>query len=117
MADLRHIELYESGDVTVVHFKDRKIIEDLGIQELGQELCGLVDRNHRTKLCLNFSNVDFLSSGVLGQLITLDKKIKARQGALKLCCIQPAIMEVFSITQLNKVFDIYRNEADALAAF
>ncbi|GAB6167252.1 hypothetical protein JCM19992_32520 [Thermostilla marina] len=117
MTDLRHIELHDSGDVTVVHFKDRKIIEDLSIQELAYELFRLVEQENRKKLLLNFANVDFLSSGMLGQLMSLEKKVKAHDGVLKLCCIQPAIMEVFTITQLDAVFDIYPTEADALAAF
>ena len=43
MPEYRHIEVNEVGDVTVVRFRDRKLIEDIRIQELGQELFGLVD--------------------------------------------------------------------------
>lgn len=117
MAGLRRLETNEIDDVTVVHFRDQKIIEDLGIQELGQELFHLVEEEERLKLVLNFSSVDFLSSAALGKLITLDKKVKARGGTLKLCNIRPEIYEVFAITRLNRLFDIREDEADALAAF
>ena len=117
MAGQRRLEVNEVGEVTVVHFRDQKIIEDLGIQELGQELFHLVEVDNRKKLVLNFSSVDFLSSAALGKLITLDKKIKARDGVLKLCNIRPEIYEVFAITRLNRLFDIKDDEADALAAF
>ena len=66
---------------------------------------------------LNFSNVEFLSSAALGKLITLDKKVKANGGRLKLSNIRPEIYEVFAITKLNKLFDIKDEEADALSAF
>ena len=72
---------------------------------------------NRKKLVLNFSSVDFLSSAALGKLITLDKKMKAKSGKLKLCNIRPEIYEVFAITRLNRLFDIKDEEADALAAF
>jgi len=117
MAEHRHLEVSEVGEITVVHFRDQKIIEDLGIQELGQELFDLVQVENRNKLVLNFSSVDFLSSAALGKLITLDKKIKAQGGVLKLCNIRPEIYEVFAITRLNRLFDIKEDEAEALAAF
>lgn len=117
MPEYRHIEVNEVGDVTVVRFRDRKLIEDIRIQELGQELFGLVDGENRDKLLLNFSQVEFLSSSALGKLITLDKKMKAGDGSMKLSNIRPEIFEVFNITKLDRLFDIRDDEADALAAF
>ena len=117
MAEYRRIEVNEVGDVTVVRFRDRKIIEDINIQELGQELFQLVDQEHLRRLLLNFSSVEFLSSSALGKLITLEKKVKAAGGDLKLSNIRPEIYEVFTITKLNRLFDIRDDEADALAAF
>jgi anti-sigma B factor antagonist len=117
MSAYRRLEVNEVGDVTVVHFRDQKIIEDLRIQELGQELFQLVEMEKRKKLVLNFSSVDFLSSAALGKLITLDKKVKANSGVMKLCSIRAEIYEVFAITKLNRLFDIRRDEGDALAAF
>ena len=117
MAEYRRLTVDEVGDVTVVHFRDQKILDDLNIQELGQELARLVEVENRKKLLLNFSSVEFLSSAALGKLITLDKKVKAAEGMLKLCNIQPQTYEVFAITKLNRLFDIKEDEADALAAF
>lgn len=117
MAGYRRVEVNEVGEITVVGFRDQKIIEDLSIQELGQELFQLVEADQRKKILLNFSSVDFLSSAALGKLITLDKKVKANKGVLKLCNIRAEIYEVFAITKLNRLFDIKDDEADALAAF
>jgi anti-sigma B factor antagonist len=117
MAGYRRLDLNEVGDVTVVRFRDHKIVEDLNIQELGREMLNLVEVERRGKLLLNFSSVDFLSSAALGKLITLDKKMKAHGGVLKLSNIKPEIFEVFEITRLNRLFDIKDDEADALAAF
>lgn len=113
----RHLDLAQVGDVTVVRFRDHKIIEDINIQELGQELFRLVESDGRERLLLDFSAVDFLSSAALGKLITLDKKMKAHGGKLKLSNIRPEIYEVFAITRLNRLFDIRKDEAEALAAF
>jgi anti-sigma B factor antagonist len=117
MPGLRRLEVNQIGEVTVVHFRDQKIIEDMGIQELGQELYHLVEAEGCTKVVLNFASVDFLSSAALGKLITLEKKVKTRGGTLRLCNICPEIYEVFDITRLNRLFDIRKDQADALAAF
>jgi anti-sigma B factor antagonist len=117
MTAYRHQVINEVGDVTVVHFRDSRITDDLNIQELGQELFHLVETEKRKKLVLNFAAVDFLSSAALGKLITLERKVKAHNGQMKLCSIRPQIHEVFLITKLNRLFDIRTDEADALAAF
>jgi anti-sigma B factor antagonist len=103
--------------VTVIRFRDHKIVEDINIQELAQEMFQLIEKDRREKILLNFSAVDFLSSAALGKLITMDKKVKAGGGVLKLSNIKPEIYEVFAITKLNRLFDIKEEEADALAAF
>ncbi|MEZ5950468.1 MAG: STAS domain-containing protein [Planctomycetaceae bacterium] len=65
-----------------------------------------------------FPNVEYLSSGfALGKLITMDKKVKANAGKLRLCAIRPDIYEVFAITKLNKLFDIKDTQEDALQGF
>ena len=117
MAGYRQLTVTEVGDVAVVRFNDRKIIEDISIQELGQELLNLVEGEKRKKLLLNFSAVDFLSSAALGKLITLEKRVRAANGKLKLSNIRPEILEVFTITKLTNLFDIKDDESDALAAF
>jgi anti-anti-sigma factor len=117
MSAYRRLDVNEVGEVTVVRFHDHKIVEDINIQELGQELFQLVEKDRRDKLLLNFSAVEFLSSAALGKLITLDKKVKAHGGKLKLSNIRTEIYEVFAITKLNRLFDIKEDEADALAAF
>jgi anti-sigma B factor antagonist len=117
MAGYRHLDVNEVGNVAVVRFRDRKIVEDVNIQELGQEMFHLIEADNRERVLLNFSLVEFLSSAALGKLITLEKKVKAHGGTLKLCNIRPEIYEVFAITKLNRVFDIKEDEADALATF
>src|SRR3990172_1536030 len=117
MAEPKRLRVTEVGGATVVHFLDRKILDEANIQELGQELFDLVERHQKKKIVLNFSAVEFLSSAALGKLITLHKKTKAHGAELKLSNIRPEIYEAFAITKLNKLFDIKDDERDALAAF
>lgn len=115
MGTMQRIDVSESANVSVVRFKDQKIIDPEAIQELGQELFDLVENEDRKKLVLNFSNVEFLSSAALGKLITFEKKTKRRDAELILTNISPEIYQVFAITNLDKLFKIKDTEADALA--
>jgi anti-anti-sigma factor len=116
MATQRRIKVNESNKVTIVTFNDSKIIDEAEIQEFGQELYDLVEREGRKKIILNFGNVEFLSSAALGKLIGFDKRAKQHGAELILSNIRPEIYEVFAITKLTKLFIIKDDEADALAA-
>jgi anti-sigma B factor antagonist len=113
----RRLELEEVGDVTVVSFVDKKILDEQNIQIIGEQLFDLVDNQGKKKLLLNFANVEFLSSAALGKLITLNKKAQAAGGKLAMCSIVKEIYEVFAITKLDKLFKIYKDEQTALQAF
>ena len=101
--------------VTIVNFADKKILDEANIQQMGEEMFSLVDGPR--KILLNFTNVEYLSSAALGQLITMNKSVAAAGGRLRLCCIHPQIFEVFKITKLNKLFDIQKDEQAALDGF
>jgi anti-sigma B factor antagonist len=111
------LEVEDIGDVTVVNFIDKKILDEQNIQIIGEQLFRLVDDLGRTKLLLNFGNVEYLSSAALGKLITLNKKVNSSGGKLILCNIAPNIYEVFEITKLNKILNIQKDEQGGLQAF
>jgi anti-sigma B factor antagonist len=113
----RRLEVEPIGDVTVVNFVDRKILDEQNIQVIGDQLFSLVEVEGIRKLLLNFGNVEYLSSAALGKLITLNKKLQTAGGRLILCNIDPQILEVFEITKLDKFFNIQKEEQAALQAF
>jgi len=113
----RKIEVEEVNGVTVARFTDKKILDESNIQIIGNQLFSLIDDDHRKKVVLDFANVEYLSSAALGKLITLDKKVKADKGELRLCTIRKDILEVFKITRLDKLFKIFDTRDKALAGF
>lgn len=117
MREWRRLDVSEVGNVTRVQFRDQRIAEDRRIDEMGQELFQLMEGGNCKKLLLSFSSVDFLSSSALGKLITLDKKAKTRGSSLMLSDLSPELSQAFSVTRLDRLFDIAPTEADALAAF
>lgn len=110
----RRLDIETVGDVTIAGFLDKKILDESNIQSIGEELFGLVEEDGRKRIILDFANVEYLSSAALGKLITMDKKVNAAGGKLRLCSIRPDIYEIFAITRLNKLFDIHDTQEDAL---
>lgn len=118
MASLKPKVNVEYGEqATVVTFTDEKILEERDILELQESLMGIIEQAGKINLILDFSVVKFLSSAVLGLLIRVSKKVYEQQGQLRLCNISPRIYEVFKITRLTKIFDIFPDRAEALASF
>jgi anti-sigma B factor antagonist len=110
-----HLTVTSRDGVNVVEFADRKILDELCIAEIREELTALVGGAGTKTLLLSFRNVDYLSSAALSVLITLNNQVGAKDGRLMLSDISPQIFEVFKITKLNKLFKIYDTAEDALA--
>ena len=98
------------GNATIVTFTDEKILEEKDIQALQESIMSVVESaGSGLTLILDFCNVRFLSSAVLGLLIRISKRVYQRDGQLRLCNIHPKIYEIFKITRLTKIFDIYKD--------
>jgi anti-sigma B factor antagonist len=117
MATLKPRVSVEYGEeATIVTFTDEKILEERDINDLQESLTGVIEQAEKINLVLDFSTVKFLSSAVLGLLIRVSKKVYERDGQLRLCNINPRIYEIFKITRLTKIFDIYPDRAAAVAS-
>ena len=110
----RRIDIEEISGVTVARLLEKKILDEANIDSLGQELFALVDKDGRKKIVLDFTLVEYLSSAALGKLITMHKKTSTAGGKLALCSIQKDILDVFKITQLNKVLTLCNDLDDAI---
>jgi anti-sigma B factor antagonist len=104
------ISVEYAEDATIVTFTDEKILEEKDVQALQESIMSVIESaSDGINLILDFSNVRFLSSAVLGLLIRISKKVYEHDGQLKLCSIDPNIYKVFKITRLTKIFDIYED--------
>jgi anti-sigma B factor antagonist len=108
------INVEYAGNATVVSFADEKILEEHDIKALQESLMSVAEQAERMNLIVDFGNVRFLSSAVLGLLIRISKRIYERDGQLRLCNINPKIYEIFKITRLTKTFDIYKDVESAV---
>ncbi len=112
-----HIRVQDQDGVKRIEFVERNILDEANIQQIGEEIGRVVDSQDEPKVLISFTNVDHLSSAALGTLITINNQIRGREGQLRLAEIDPQIYEVFVITKLNKLFEIFDTAEKALASF
>lgn len=106
---------YEEN-VTIVTLTDARILEEADINAIEGSIMPLVGQIKDINLVIDFCNVQFLSSAVLGLLIRVSKRVYESGGQLRLCGINRKILEIFKITRLDKVFEIFEDREKAVAS-
>ena len=100
------IEVEYGIDVTFVTFEDERILDEQQIKTLQDSFAPVIEKNEDKKLVLNFQNVMFMTSAVLGLLVRIHKKVRENGGRMQLCNLEPNLRKIFEITQLTKIFEI-----------
>jgi len=102
-------------EIVVYNFQGRQELDELNVDEVGRELLELLQRGD--KIVLDFSSVKLLTSTHLAKLIVLHKRVRCAGSQLRLCGLNPFVRQVFEVTQLDKIFPIYRDVTEARASF
>ncbi len=68
-------------------------------------------------LVLNLAEVSYLNSTALGVLISAKANFSKRNGRIVLCSVSKSIENIFVITKLTLVFDIYATQEEAIKSF
>ena len=110
------LKVTEEDGITIVELQDRKILDEINIMQIGEQLSQLVASADVPKIVLDFANVEHMSSSALGVLITMHKRVREKSGKLALCAIQPTIREIFEITRLNEIFAICDDRGQAVSS-
>lgn len=99
-----YFTLSEEGDVVVGHFVAPRLTEDQNVEQLGHDLFALVEQFDKQKVILSLISVEYLTSSVLGKLITMHRKLHRKQGRLVLCDLQPEVREIMRMSRLIDYF-------------
>lgn len=111
------IELDSVEDISVVKFKDPKVMDPSRIEMMGRELLSLVKEDETENVLINFENVSFFSSAAINKLIVLEKRIRAQGGQIRLSNLRPEVRDLFSYTNLDSMFQINDKQSEAIESF
>jgi len=84
--------------------------------ELEQRIKSLIESGNK-HLVVNLSDTQHLNSTALGVLISAHSNYAKRGAQMKLCAVDKRIENIFVITKLSLVFDVYATEEQAIASF
>jgi len=114
MAQL-NIKKRQAGDVTILDLDGEVRIGD-SATALRTSIRELVAGGSQ-KILLNLGGVKYIDSSGIGELIANYTTVGRTGGQLKLLNLTEKVQDLLVITKLLTVFDVYDNEADALASF
>ena len=109
------LRIRKQDDIGIVDFTTSRILDQSNVQQLGEEFDQLLDEHNLTKIVLDFEKVNYMSSAVMGKLITLHKKVANVGGQLRLCHISDSIFEIFEIMRFDKIFNISKTQEEAVS--
>lgn len=87
-----------------------------GTRELKKTILNLLKSNKKL-LHLNLSRVSYINSLGLGILVSIYQEINNADGRITFSQTSKFVQEILESTHLNKVFDIYINDFEALESF
>ncbi|HEY0307527.1 MAG TPA: STAS domain-containing protein [Acidobacteriaceae bacterium] len=101
--------------ITVLDLGGRITLGEGSVQ-LRDAVRDLISKGQK-KIVLNLADISYMDSSGMGELVTAYTSVKNQGGELKLVNLTKKIEDLMQITKLVTVFDIYDDEAKAIAAF
>lgn len=110
-----HVEIRKADDVVIVDLKG-KLTAGLGDQILRDTIDELLAESWM-KILLNLSEVSFIDSAGVGELVAGLRTVQRLGASLKVLNASQRVQSTLYIAKLLPIFEIYQNEKEALARF
>ncbi len=109
------LNVRQVGDVSVIDAAGRITLGE-GSSTLRDALRDLVAKGHK-KVLLNLSEVSYIDSSGIGELVSAYTTVANQGGVLKLLGLTKRVKDLLQITKLYTVFEVHDDEASALRSF
>jgi anti-sigma B factor antagonist len=108
------VNIEHVGDVMAIDMPSR--LDAVGVASIENQLSEAIS-NHKGKVLVDMSDVNFVASLALRMLLTNLKAAQSMKGDLRLCGLQPQIAEIFRKSRFDTLFKIYPDRPTALEAY
>jgi anti-sigma B factor antagonist len=106
-----------ASDVILIHLQRDFADQSVPLAIATRELLERYSHAKHVRLVVDFQGVRQLASEAIGNLIILNRNLRNRRGVVKLCGLEPELWNLFLNARLNRVFEIYDTQANALSSF
>jgi anti-sigma B factor antagonist len=103
------------GDVTVIDAAGRITLGD-GASTLRDDIRDLAAKGDK-KILMNLSEVSYIDSSGIGELVSGFTTVTNHGGQLKLLGLSKRVKDLLQITKLYTVFEVFEDEAAAVRSF
>jgi len=110
-----NIETRKKGDIVIVDFQGRLAV-GVGEEVLPRLVEQLLNEGNR-KILLNLSDMDYIDSNGLGELVQSLKTSKRFGASLRLLKPQDRVRKTLRLTNLLPMFSVYDSESEAIKSF
>ena len=86
-------------------------------EEVAAQIRQAIDIYQANKVVLDLAEAEYMTSEMLGRIVGLLKAVADKQGELKLVLRSKKVLEVFKMTNLDKILDIHKEASAAIKAF
>jgi anti-sigma B factor antagonist len=100
------------GDFVVIDVQENRL--DASCVVTFKDQIRLAVNDHSGRVLLDMSAVEFIDSSGLGALVGVMKTLDGRK--LELANVGEAVLKVFQLTKMDRVFVLHGSRADALAS-
>jgi anti-sigma B factor antagonist len=110
-----NINGYRSGNVAVLNLHGNIRLGENN-NEIHNTLRFLIEKGER-QILLNFTDVTYIDSGGLGELVAGFTTLKVNGGELKIFGLTGRVREIMEITGLVALFEVFDDEQEAIESF
>jgi len=103
-----------SGDVRILRVRETKLTYP-HLAAFLAEVRRLVEEGTR-KLVIDLQQVSYVDSASIGCLMDIRRLLAEQGGEIRLSALQPRVETMISMTGVNRIIDVHREEAAAVAS-
>ncbi|CAN5493872.1 STAS domain-containing protein [soil metagenome] len=107
-----NIQERQNGDTTILELEGNVIMGG-GSAKLREAIAQLINED-KTNILLNFQNVKYIDSSGTGEILSGINLLNQNGGRLKISNLTPKVEEVFTLSSILPLLEIYDKEESAI---
>ena len=109
------LDVLDQGEVKVVRVQESRLTYPV-LSSFFARVRQLVEEGARS-LVIDLQPVSYIDSASIGCLMDVHRLLQDKGGVLRLSGLQPRVETMISMTGVHKIIDLFKDEAEAVAAF
>lgn len=105
------------GDVVVARCTLANLSDEENIEEVGQELLTIIGKYECRELIVDFADVEYITSSMVGKLIRVHRQLHRDGGKLVICNLSPTVDEILRTSNLLTYFNAAQSVTEAALLF